>query len=700
MDYSVIKEGDLFFLTDKQGDVTGNNDQGHGLYTKDTRFLSRMELFIDGEKPTLLSSAADRSYFASIRLMKDRKDEGAIELHRERFIYGGVLYERVTVTNYFPKAAAFELAASFAADFQDMFIVRKYRTGEVGKLLGSEAGERQLAIRYQGADNLLRETRIGWDLEETERDADGHVRFALSLEPKETKRICFYIAPVLEGQPPLMFSFEEGLKRLEASYAVWSQETTRIASDSDVFNGLYRRGVQDLRMLMTDVGYGHTTVAGLPWFAVPFGRDSLIASLFLLPLQPEQAKGTLRTLAAHQGTTTDAWRDEQPGKIMHEIRFGELVNTKQSPFGPYYGSVDATPLFLVLIAEYVRWTGDLALVEELKPNIVRALEWIDSAAAAGSGFLTYHQEAEKGFPNQGWKDSSNSIVHASGGYAASPIALSEVQGYVYQAKNGLASVFEAMGESGLASKLAREAEALRARFEQAFWMEEERFYAIALDRDGRKVQSVTSNPGHLLMSGLPDASRAGHVAERLVAEDLFSGYGIRTMSTKAAGYYPMSYHNGSVWPHDNAMILLGLSRMGYKKEAGKVISSLLEASRAFEYQRLPELFCGHDSSLGHPVPYPTTCSPQAWAAGTSVVFLQAMLGLHPNALTREIAIDPYLPEGMDELAAERIRIGSGYLSLKVTRGVETGSGFEVQVLENTTGFELIHSSKEREASKA
>ena len=695
MDYCVIKEGDVFYLTDKGGDIAAEHDGGYGLYTKDTRFLSRMEVYIDGEKPALLSSASDKSYFASIRTMKERKDEGAIELQRERFIYDGVLYERMTVTNYFPKVAACELAVSFDADFQDMFLVRKYRTGEVGRIIGRETGERHAAIRYEGADGMMRETVVQWDREAGRVEEDGTISFVLELEPKESVRICFAIMPLLAGQKAaVVLPFEEGLSRLEASYAAWDEETVSVTTDSELFNGLYRRGVQDLRMLMTDVGYGDTPVAGLPWFAVPFGRDSLITSLFMLPLRPKKVKGTLRTLAAYQGKARDAWRDEQPGKIMHEIRFGELVTTKQSPFSPYYGTVDSTPLFLALIGEYVRWTGDLTLAEELKPNMLRALEWIDRAVLAGAGFVTYHQEAEKGFPNQGWKDSSNSMVHASGEYAASPIALSEVQGYVYQAKKSLAPVFAAMGDTVLAERLEREAQELQASFERDFWMEREGFYAIALDKEQRQVESVTSNPGHLLLSGLPERSRAEQVAARLLAADMFGGYGIRTMSTEAAGYYPMSYHNGSVWPHDNAMILLGLSRLGFKREAGKVISGLLDASQHFEYQRLPELYCGHGAELGEPVPYPSTCSPQAWSAGTAVAFVQAMLGLDPNVPAGEVRINPMLPEGIGELTVERLRIGAGELSLKVIRLADGPDEVSVEVLGNTTGLTIVQSGVE------
>jgi len=690
MDYRVIKEGELFMLSELNGDIGRDNEQGHGLYAQDTRFLSRFELEVDGAKPVLLSSAGDKSYVASFRLIKEVKDEGAIEVTRDRFIYNGRLYERIAFTNYFPREIAFDASVSFDADFQDMFLVRKYRTGDVGKMEGVVVQDQEMTFRYLGADQVIRQTRISWDAEGGQVYTGGTVTFPLSLKIQETWSVTFQIVPMADkllptGKP---LRFDEGLQRLEQSYEAWYADNTRIASDSPVFNELYRRGVQDLRMLTTDIGYGDTTVAGLPWFAVPFGRDSLITSLFMLPINPRHAVGTLRTLAAYQGEKVDPWRDEQPGKIMHEIRFGELVTTQQSPFSPYYGTIDSTPLFLVLIGEYYRWTGDLSLVQELRPNIMRALDYIDASMRSGSGFMAYKQEADKGFPNQGWKDSANSIMHENGAYADSPIALAEVQGYVYQAKHSLAPLFELMGEPETARRLAAEAEELQARFESAYWMEDEQCYAIALDKDLRQVRSVSSNPGHLLMSGMPEASRAKAQAVRMMKPDMFNGYGIRTMSTQSTGYYPMSYHNGSVWPHDNAMILLGLGKLGLKQEAEQVISGLLDASVHFEYQRLPELFCGHDAGLGHPVPYPTTCSPQAWAAGTSIVFLQAMLGLYPDALRREIALSPFLVQGMNQLEATHIAIGGGHLSVRVTRNAD-GSTFSVEILENTTGYTVV-----------
>ncbi|PLS10373.1 amylo-alpha-1,6-glucosidase [Neobacillus cucumis] len=688
MDYQVIKEGDLFILTDQNGDITANDENGHGLYTKDTRFLNRMEIFIDGEKPSRLSSTASKSYVASFRLIKEEKDKGAIEILRDRIIYDGVLYEKISFTNFFPSRASFDFSAAFDSDFQDMFIVRKYRTGEVGAIVGRKAGENFVSIQYQGADHVIRETAIIWDSKEAKIDSKGNIQLSIALEPQEMKSVYFYIVPSIDGQKGTVLSFDQAYRQLENSYEKWYQETTKAVTDSPVFNELYQRGSQDLRMLMVDVGYGETPVAGLPWFAVPFGRDSLITSLFMLPLNPGKVKGTLRTLAAYQGLKADTWRDEQPGKIMHEIRFGELVTTNQSPFSPYYGTVDSTPLFLVLMAEYYRWTGDLSLVEELRPNILKALAWIDDAIKQrGSDFLTYHQEAEKGFPNQGWKDSSNSVVHESGEYGVSPIALAEVQGYVYQAKKGLAPIFHLLGDEKKAAQLETEAETLKAAFENSFWMENEQYYGIALDRSQQLVKSVTSNPGHLLFSELPNAERQNQIAKRLLADDLFSGYGIRTMSTNAAGYYPMSYHNGSVWPHDNAMILLGLSRLGYKEESGTIISSLLEASKSFEYQRLPELFCGYGSNIGYAVPYPSTCSPQAWAAGTVCVLLQAMLGITPDALKKKITINPVLPKEINELTAEGLRIGSGAISVKIVRRNE--NDLNVDIIENTTGYAVI-----------
>ncbi|KHE73279.1 glycogen debranching N-terminal domain-containing protein, partial [Halobacillus sp. BBL2006] len=526
MEYSVIKEGDLFLTTEQNGDIEIDQDKGYGLYTKDTRFLNQLELTINGKKPSLLSSTAAKNYVASIRLMEHEDDHGAIEAVRDRFIYDGVFYEKITFTNYFPTPQVFEVSLSTDADFQDMFIVRQFRTGEVGEKEGRTYQDGSMKIGYKGKDDLTRETLIQWDTKEKSISEDGTLYFELELNPKQEQAITFSITPVIDGQSGTKLPFDQALTQLEASYIDWAEQGTKVLSDLPLFNDIFKRGAQDLRMLMSDVGYGNVPVAGLPWFSVPFGRDSLITALFMLPYRPDEVKGTLRTLAHYQGEKIDQHRDEQPGKIMHEIRFGELSTTNQTPFTPYYGTNDATPLFIVVAAEYYNWTGDLELIRELQPSIDRALEWINTYGDSdGYGFVQYAQEADKGFPNQGWKDSKNSIVHQDGQFAEAPIALAEVQGYVYQAKKNLAPIYRELDLIGAAEQLEIEMKQLQNKFEEDFWLEDERFYAIALDGKKQPVKSITSNPGHVLMSEMLDDKRAKDVAERLVGEELFNGYG-------------------------------------------------------------------------------------------------------------------------------------------------------------------------------
>ena len=446
------------------------------------------------------------------------------------------------------------------------------------------------------------------------------------------------------------------------------------------------RGVSDLRLLLSDLGHGPFTVAGLPWFGVPFGRDSMVAALQMLSFNSEVAKGTLRTMAHYQGKNNDPWRDEQPGKIMHEIRYGELANTNQIPFTPYYGSVDSTPLFLVLLVEYVKWTNDLGLAKELLPNIHAALDWINLYGDRdGDGLVEYHQESSKGIANQGWKDSGDSIVHRNGDYAETPIALVEVQGYVYQAKSGLADLFDAMHDPQMAKELREQAASLKVTFHNAFWMEEHGFYAIALDKDKNQVGTLTSNPGHLLYSGILEEERIDSVSRVLTSEKMFSGFGVRTMADGEAGYNPMSYHDGSVWPHDNSIILLGMGKNDRATEASLIMNGLIEAAEHFEYDRLAELFCGYDDGLGKLIKYPVACSPQAWAAGTPLTFIQTILGCYPDSLKGELLLKPHLLDGMDKLQVDQLRIGDGMLSLSLYR---TKNGNELVIHENTTGLRI------------
>lgn len=703
MNYRVLKENDLFLLTNLAGDVTPEQTAGeeqltgYGLYRSDTRFLSRMELLVNGRRPIVLASEADQNYAATVVLTNPHMEEDgklilwreSVELRRERFIYGDVLYETVRMTNFSPQPLDFELAIRFEADFTDMFVVRGFMGGKLGVAHPPQAAPGELRFAYDGSDGIARALRVVWDDAAAVAGADGVLRRPVSLAPGASAELSLRLLPSLAGVEPSPLRPAEALARLEAEYADWRDGSCSVRSDRPLLDALYERGLMDLRVLLNDEGLGRFPVAGLPWYAVLFGRDSLITALQLLPIRPETALATLRMMARWQGDRHDAWRDEQPGKIMHELRRGELAATDQVPFSPYYGTVDATPLFLLLAAEYVRWTGEAEALRELKPHLERALQWVDDNAARYGGFVSYHSESAKGIANQGWKDSADSIVHCEGEYAATPIALVEVQGYVYRAKSQLARQFAGLSEEPgdgwdeWARRLEAEAEALRQRFEAAFWLEDESYYAIALDRDGRPVRSVTSNPGHALSSGLFAPERAAAVARRLVAPDLFSGYGIRTMAAGQTGYNPMSYHDGSVWPHDNSMCLLGLAEQGFAAEAATVVEGLLASAAHFEGARLPELFCGYGRDAGKPVRYPVACSPQAWAAGTPLVMLTAMLGLRPDCADGVVALSPSLPDGMDRLEAKGIRIGKGRLDVEVRRERD---GFRAVVTANTTGL--------------
>lgn len=697
MDYRVIKENDLFLLTDDKGNIPENHSYGLGLYTKDTRFLSKLDLRINGEEPILLSSDADENYMAKILLTNPHMEENgnlilwreSVEIERTRYIFNDVLYETVKVKNYFPKPISFELSVHMDVDFKDMFIVRGFQNGEVGRRTGQTIDGNSLTYHYQGADDINRGTKIEWNKEAVKVSEEGDITFGFNLNHANEESITFMIQPQIgEVNNKQVIDPELALQQLKKSYQDWNESIPKIKTDHQSFQRLVDRGVGDLRVLLTDLGYGKFPVAGLPWFGVPFGRDSLIAALQMLSINPEVAKGTILTMASKQGKNLDAWRDEQPGKIMHEIRFGELANTNQIPFTPYYGTIDATPLFLILISEYVKWTGDLGVVKEVEENILDALTWIDQYGDQdGDLFVEYHQESSKGIANQGWKDSGDSIVHRNGDYAKTPIALAEVQGYVYQAKVGIAEVFDQLEKQEMAEKLRNQAHQLKDKFDAEFWMDDVDFYAIALDENKQQVGTITSNPGHVLFSGMLSEERNNAVTKMLLSEKMFSGYGIRTMGEEEAGYNPMSYHDGSIWPHDNSMILLGMGKLGQQEEAKTVMSGLIDAASHFEYDRLPELFCGYRKELGKAVKYPVACSPQAWAAGTPIVFIQTLLGLYPNSLNKEMKLNPTLLDGMNSLSIEGMRIGSGRLSISLQRNAEK---IEVEVLENSTGYEIIH----------
>jgi glycogen debranching enzyme len=692
----VIKEQKRFLVCSENGDLTGSTGP-QGLYYEDTRFLSQLELKIGGETPALLSASAAENYAMRFvyRTQKavggDLERHGTIAADRRRAIWDGVLYEQITLTNYSTRPIEVAVAVDFAADFRDLFEARGTVRKARGTCLAPLPGKGEVTLGYRGLDKVTRRTRVVCTPEPaglgTVDRSSGQAWWMLRLEPGASApvEIAFATSREADGEgagvgggvvgsvgsagSPAILGFDAAVAALADSYGHWLQETAAVETDSPLLARVLERSYLDIRSLLSDDGHGPYTVAGIPIYAVLYGRDSLITALEMLPYNAAIARGTLRTLAAVQGEAVNAWRQEEPGKIIHELRPGEMGRLEEIPFGRYYGSVDSTPLFLVLVCEYYAWTGDLDLVRELLPNIRAAIGWLDTYGDSdGDGFLEYRADDQGiGLHVQSWKDSHYSMCHRSGERAVSPVAVSEVQGYAYDAKRRLAPILALLGEADLAGRLAREAEALKARFNEAFWMEDRQFLAIALDGQKEQVGTVSSDIGHCLWAGIVDGAKAEAVARRLTAPDLFSGWGIRTLSVQDATYNPMNYHNGTVWPHDNALCILGMKRYGYGEEANRVVGGLLEAVGQFTYARIPELFCGFDRAEGAPVPYPVACSPQAWSAAAPFAMVQAMLGLEPDAPAGVLRVRPTLPEWLGRLAVKGLRVGAAVVDLEVTR---------------------------------
>jgi glycogen debranching enzyme len=675
-----VKEGDTFLYSDTEGNLDDRKEYGLGLYHRDTRFLSHFRMKLSGRDPVLLSSSAERAYMSYVDLTNPELyvdgqlavPQQTLNVRRVRTIKGR-LFERVRVKNYNPFPVQVTVSFSYAADFQDIFVVRGLRREGQGHHEPPSVEYGQARFSYKGTDGVVRETVIRFDPAPDRLEVVGdrvEADFVLRLAPHQTKLLSTTIDPVIDGVAPEPIGFDAAVHQLRRSYEDWEREATQIVTDNELFNQLLLRGLRDLRALYTETEEGAVLSAGIPWYVAVFGRDSLITAHQLLMVNPRPAREALRLLARYQGTEDNPWRDEEPGKILHEIRRGELAGAGDIPHTPYYGSVDSTPLFVFLYAQYFRWTGDRGFAEELLPNVRAALEWIDTYGDRdGDGFVEYLCRSPRGIRNQGWKDSWDSVVHADGRLAEGPIALVEVQGYVYVAKQRVADVFEILGDRETAQRLRREAAELRERFNRAFWMEDELYFAQALDGDKRQVRTITSNPGHALYCDIVDPDKAAAVARRLLQPDMFSGWGIRTMSKSALAYNPMSYHNGSVWPHDNALIAAGLKRYGFLKAANRVATAIFDAAVHADYMRLPELFCGFTRRTpNRPVAYPVACSPQAWAAGAPFLMLQAILGLSARGHENLITVNkPHLPPWLNVVELRNLRVGRSVVSLVFRR---------------------------------
>jgi glycogen debranching enzyme len=685
-----IKEGETFLYADAEGNLDAEEAIGAGLYYKDTRFLSDYVLTVDGRAPLLLSTSADRPYASHIDLANQdltapdgsvAAAQGTVNIRRTRVIKNR-LYERIRVKNYNATSVTMTVGLTFSSDFADIFEVRGLKRSQRGKLALPKAGGRSAVLAYLGQDDVFRETRITFELEPTEVEVVGEriqVRWRLELAPSQTEVIGLEIEPrVGAGQAPAE-SFDSAVHQLRRSYEEWERSCTRIWTDNQLYNALLTRAMRDLRALRTPTPHGDVVAAGIPWFVAPFGRDALMTCHQTLMLNPDITRTTLEVLARFQADEVDTWRDAEPGKILHELRQGELASARIIPHSPYYGSVDSTPLWLLLLGTYYRWTDDLAFCRELLPNVERALQWIDQYGDLdGDGFLEYKRSSPRGLENQGWKDSHDSVVHSDGKIAEGPIALAEVQAYTYLAKLRIADIYEALGRSDQAVVLRSQAGTLRARFNERFWVESEQYFAEALDGEKRQVASVTSNPGHGLYCDVVDADRAQLMARRLLAPDMFSGWGIRTMSKSSVAYNPMSYHNGSVWPHDNAFIGAGLKRYGHAKATNRLATALFDMAVTVDDMRLPELFCGFTRrSPNRPVAYPVACSPQAWASGAPYLLLQAMLGISARAPENTLLVNkPHLPPWLNTVELHNLRVGRSTISVVFRRQRET-TGFSL-----------------------
>ncbi len=696
-DRIILKQNDVFAASELDGDIPADNEDGLGLYRSDTRFLSAYELRINGARPILLSSSVDRAYVATFQLVNPALGEAGqfgyipkqtLSIRRTRFVHNG-MHERIGLQNWNAHPVQVELQLNFAADFLDIFEVRGYhRPQEMGRREPVARTADGLRYDYLGLDQLQRRTEICFD--PMPDQAGDAATFHLELAAQERFILLVDILPQLGGEAePDGFHFDRALESLEHTYGGWNATCTDYGTDNEVLDSeLIWRNREDLRVLCDDRSTGLFPTAGLPWYAVPFGRDALITSFQTLAFNPDLARGSLRYLARRQGTEVNHFREEEPGKILHEMRFGELANLKQVPHTPYYGTVDATPLFLVLLVELVDWTGDTGLLDELRPNVTAALEWIDGYGDHdGDGFVEYSQHGSAGVRNQGWKDSMNSLMDGDR-LASLPAALVEVQGYVYHAKAGLARILRHLGRRQEADKLQAQADELFRRFNEAFWMPDESFYAQALDGEKRQVRSITSNPGHCLWSRIATPERAGQVINRLLAPDLFSGWGVRTLSAHEPSYNPMSYHNGSIWPHDNSIIAAGMSRYGRRDATELVARSMMDACMRFSDKRVPELFCGftRDGRFGTgPGEYLVSCSPQAWGAGALFHFLQTLAGVQVSALTGRLKIDP-LPSSLYKLLrVEGMRVADGELDFTVR---QSEGEVKVQVDRQPVGMRL------------
>jgi len=699
--YRTLKSGDTFGVFSHGGDILAGLGGTDGLYHRDTRHLSRFDLTLGGMRPLLLSSALGTD---NVMLTSDLSnastsdlgasgdtaalDQGVIHIQRSLFLDDGKCHGRLAIRNFGFMRHRVRLELRFEADFADLFEVRGMHRERRGERLPAALAGDSVSLSYRGLDDVVRATRLTFEPAPQTLTASSAV-FDFELEPRGRATIFLEVACAPDAaaayspRPAFLAAYVHCKRSLRASAA----RTAVISSLHEEFEETVRRSASDLRMLVTEKPTGPYPYAGIPWFSTAFGRDALITALLMLALDPALACGVLRYLAQEQATAFDPASEAEPGKILHEMRGGEMAALGEVPFRRYYGSVDSTPLFVMLAGAYLDRTGDLAALRALWPHIDLALGWMDRRADA-DGFISYERSTGEGLANQGWKDSYDSISHADGTLARGAIALCEVQGYVFAARRAGAAIARRLGSETQAAALEVKAEHLRQAFEARFWCERLGTYALALDGEGRQCQVRSSNAGQVLMTGIAAHERARRVAKGLMDARFFTGWGIRTLAADEARYNPMSYHNGSVWPHDNALIALGMARAGLRGETARLFEGIYATSHAMDLRRLPELFCGFHRRPGQgPTSYPVACTPQAWAAATIPAFVQASLGLSFDPAARAVRFDnPDLPAFLNGLTLRNLALGDARVSVQISR---TPGEVSVSVIEREGDIHVV-----------
>lgn len=668
-----LKDADTFLVADNWGDMKGGAD---GLFHKDTRILSRFAMTVGLARPSRLSSGVSRDNVFFTAHVTNRPlppmggrsaPAGVLHIERRRFVWDRRMFERVRMVNHGIEDVLLPLAFDFAADFADIFQVRGTLRDKRGAARPPTHDGRTVTFAYTGLDDVTRSSCLSFS-EPPARLTGSRAEFMFSLPMGKELDLFIECGPDLCVAPDAQRWRENAVAARLAMRRRRRRGASVRGPRSPRFNAWLDQSRSDIALLTTDLPTGPYPYAGTPWFSTPFGRDGILTAWQMLWLDPSLAKGVLTYLAARQATELDAFKDAAPGKIMHETRGGEMSALGEVPFGLYYGGVDTTCLFVALAGAYARRTGDLDLIRRLWPNLVAATEWMrDWGDSNGDGLIDYKRAAETGLSNQGWKDSEDSIFHADGRFPKGPVALLEVQGYAYAAWQAMAELGERLTD-GRARSWGIRAEEVRQLVEERFWIEDEQFYAIALDGDGNPCEAIGSNAGHLLFTGLPTSSRAEAVTRRLLGAEFRSGWGIRTLARGQARFNPMSYHNGSVWPHDTSLGVAGMARYGERDAVALILGEMYGAASRFQL-RLPELFCGFEREPGEgPIAYPVACLPQAWAAGSVFLMLQAALGIEIDALSRTVTLTaPSLPTGIERLTVSRLQVGDATVDLAFER---------------------------------